>query len=93
MIQLNNQNQLENWGEHFLGPDCRITPYYSLKFWCIVHRRVLQTCQSCDINHLLINFDELCERYGYFKSLQSCSDFEDGEIAENHLGITKIPAS
>ncbi len=39
-----NQNQLKFWGGHFIGPECEMSPYYSLKYWRLIHRRVLDLC-------------------------------------------------
>jgi hypothetical protein len=55
-----NQNQLKMWGQHFIGEQCSITPYYSLKYWCITHKRVQQIGKTMGSNFLLLNYDNFC---------------------------------
>lgn len=54
-----NQNQLKLWGKHFIGANYEISPFYSLKYWCIVHQRVLELSRSMGKDFLLINYDNL----------------------------------
>lgn len=42
MAHSTNQNQLKLWGKYFLNEPFDISPQYSLKFWCIVHERVIR---------------------------------------------------
>jgi hypothetical protein len=55
-----NQNQLKFWGSHFIGADYSVTPYYSLKYWHIVHDRVLKIGNSMGSRFLFLNYDQLC---------------------------------
>ena len=55
-----NRNQLQFWGERFLGPGVEITPYQSLRFWHRVHRRVLELCEPLGERFLLLNYDRFC---------------------------------
>lgn len=54
-----NQNQLRLWGSLFLD-DSEINPKNSLKFWCLVHKKLLDYSQSMGENFLLLNFDDFC---------------------------------
>jgi len=60
MAHSHNQNQLKLWGRHFIGGNFSISPYYSLKYWCIVHRRVLEIGHSMGANFLFLNYDHFC---------------------------------
>lgn len=60
MAHSRNQNQLKLWGRHFIGEDYDISPYWSLKYWCIVHRRVLEIGRSMGANFLFLNYDNFC---------------------------------
>ena len=60
MAHSRNQNQLRLWGRYFLNEKFDITPYYSLKYWCIVHKRVIQIGESMKDNFLFLNYDQLC---------------------------------
>ena len=55
-----NQNQLKFWGREFIGENYEITPRFSLKYWCIIHRRVLEIGRSMGSNFLLLNYDNFC---------------------------------
>ncbi len=59
-----NQNQLKLWGSLFLERkdyNGIVTPYASLKYWVIVHKRIFKIAQKMGNNFLLIKFDELCK--------------------------------
>lgn len=60
MAYSNNQNQLRLWGPHFIRESFNITPYYSLRYWCITHRRVLNIGESMRTNFLFLNYDDFC---------------------------------
>lgn len=60
MAHSDNQNQLRLWGPHFLSEPFSITPYYSLKYWCIVHKRVLKIGESMGSRFLFLNYDTFC---------------------------------
>ena len=57
MAHSTNQNQLKLWGKHFIGSNYQISPFYSLKYWCVVHQRVLEIGTSIGNDFLLLNFD------------------------------------
>jgi len=59
-----NQNQLRLWGKHFFGDQFEICPRLSLKYWCIVHRRVLDIGKSMGDNFLFISYDRFCSDPG-----------------------------
>ena len=60
MAHSNNQNQLRLWGRYFLNEEINITPYYALKYWCTVHKRVINIGESMGDNFLFFNYDHLC---------------------------------
>ncbi|MEB8430925.1 sulfotransferase [Cocleimonas sp. KMM 6892] len=60
MAHSNNQNQQLLWGKKFIGDDFKQTPYYSLKYWCTVHKRLLDIAENMENNFLLINYDNFC---------------------------------
>lgn len=60
MAHSKNQNQLKLWGAHFLNQEIDISPYYSLKYWSIVHKRILKIGKSMGDNFLLLNYDNFC---------------------------------
>jgi hypothetical protein len=55
-----NQNQLKIWGQHFIGDECSISPSFSLKYWCITHRRALEIGKPMGSNFLFLNYDNFC---------------------------------
>jgi hypothetical protein len=60
MAYSKNQNQLRLWGSHFINGTVDETPHYSLKYWCIIHERVLHIGKSMGENFLFLNYDEFC---------------------------------
>ena len=60
MAHSSNQNQLKFWGQDFIGRSYEITPRFSLQYWCIVHRRVLEIGRSMGSNFLFLNYDNFC---------------------------------
>ena len=60
MAHSDNQNQLRLWGRHLIHEDFNPGPYYSLQYWCIIHRRVLDIGKSMGANFLFLNFDRFC---------------------------------
>lgn len=60
MAHSSNQNQLKFWGQHFIGDNLETTPRFSLRYWCIVHRRVLEIGRSMGPNFLFLNYDNFC---------------------------------
>lgn len=62
MAHSGNKNQLEFWGNTFLGLNAvPIDTRHSLKYWCRVHRRVLDIASDMPGRFLLLNYDEFCE--------------------------------
>lgn len=55
-----NQNQLTLWGSYFLGASMPLTPRTALKFWCAVHRRIMDIGQVMGPRFLFLNYDDLC---------------------------------
>ena len=58
-----NQNQLRNWGRYFLKDvDLRLAnvPQASLKYWCAVHRRVLNLATKLNSRFFWLDFDNFC---------------------------------
>jgi len=61
MAYSRNQNQLRFWGESLLGPDeTQVTLRNSLRFWCVIHQRLLQCARIRPGRILLLNYDRLC---------------------------------
>ncbi len=56
-----NQNQLKLWGAYFFnGEEYEITPYWSLKYWRLAHRRVEKIAEQMPGRYLLLSFDAFC---------------------------------
>jgi hypothetical protein len=61
MAYSRNQNQLAYWGHVFLGLNAvPIDPRHALKYWCRVHKRILDIGQEMPGRFLLVNYDMLC---------------------------------
>ncbi|MGH8501282.1 MAG: sulfotransferase family protein [Gammaproteobacteria bacterium] len=62
MAYSRNQNQLGLWGPNFFGgQEFNITPRWSLKYWCYVHRRIARLGeQLMPERFMLLNYDEFC---------------------------------
>jgi hypothetical protein len=60
MAHSENQNQLRLWGAHFMNETFDATPYSSLKYWCIVHKRALHIGKSMGDNFLFLDYDGFC---------------------------------
>ena len=62
MAYSGNQHQLRFWGAATLGvPDVPVDPRHSLKYWCAVHRRVLDVGEAMHDRFLLVDFDVLVD--------------------------------
>ena len=59
-----NQNQVKFWGYMYLSKsDFSNIHYASLKYWCIVHKKILEIGNKMGPdNFLLINFDKMCKK-------------------------------
>ena len=57
-----NQNQVKLWGYMYLSKsDFSNIHYASLKYWCIVHKKILEIGNKMGSDKfLLINFDKMC---------------------------------
>ena len=62
MAHSSNQNQQKLWGEKFIGKDFEMTPYYSLKYWCKAHERLLLNSKRIGNKFLLLNYDSFCKK-------------------------------
>jgi hypothetical protein len=60
MAYSDNQNQLKLWGRSFIGENLEVSPYYSLKYWRIAHRRVLDLAKLIGADFLFLNYDDFC---------------------------------
>ncbi len=90
-----NQNQLQLWGPHFIGKECEVSPYYSLRYWCVVHKRVLTLGKSMGSHFLFLNFDQLCQNPedGVRKLLEFLEmDIPDSRV-NNLVDLVKPPVS
>lgn len=90
-----NQSQPELWGKHFTGSNYTASPFYSLKYWCAVHKRILEVCNSMDNNFLLLNYDNFCTHPE--KGLEELFNFMELDITKNQLdkiiSLIKVPES
>jgi len=56
-----NQNQVKLWGYLYLKEsDFKNIHYASLKFWCVVHKKIIKIGKKMGDNFLLLNYDKLC---------------------------------
>jgi hypothetical protein len=61
MAYSRNQNQLRLWGPSFLGMDpVPVDARQALKYWCLVHERLLSVFERFPGRGLMLNFDALC---------------------------------
>jgi len=90
-----NQNQLKFWGGKFLGANYEISPYYSLKYWCIMHRRILEIGNSMGKNFYLLNYDDFVLQKE--KNIQELVQFLELELPQAQIEklyeLINIPAS
>ena len=90
-----NQNQLQLWGPHFVGPEVEVSPYFSLKYWHVVHRRIRDVGARLGERFLLLNYDRFCAQpaegvrglLGFLETSRSPAEVD--ELA----GLVKHPAS
>ena len=62
MAYSSNQNQLKLWGDiSFNEKDIDITPANSLRYWVIVHKRMLELQKSYPKRMIMLDFDLLCK--------------------------------
>ena len=61
MALSSNQNQARLWGPLFLGEPYEATPRYSLRYWCVAHRRVLSIAGTMGDRFLFVKYDDVCK--------------------------------
>jgi hypothetical protein len=90
-----NQNQLKLWGKSFLGKEYPVSPYYSLRYWRIVHERVLALGATMGQRFLFLNFDQLCQnpKRGVKEILEFLSMDVSNTQFNNLTCLVKPPAS
>jgi hypothetical protein len=90
-----NQNQQFLWGKKFVGDHFKQTPYYSLKYWCIVHQRLLKIAKPMGNHFLLLNFDDFCSNpeLEIPKLLDFLGAPSDDTMIEKFSSLIKAPAS
>lgn len=93
MAHSGNQNQVTLWGKYFIEGLDKIGPNESLKFWCIANKRVLHICEQQKIDHLVVNFDNLCTNTKEELSKIAAFLHIDYKIIEKYESIIKIPKS
>jgi hypothetical protein len=94
MAHSKNQNQLKLWGRYFLNEEFNITPYYSLKYWCIVHKQVIRMGESLKDNFLFLNYDHLIVNPK--KVIKELLDFlgeESKSLTSQLVALVKRPES
>jgi hypothetical protein len=95
MAYSRNQNQLKLWGDHFLEPGWQLTPYYSLRFWRVVHERVLRIGQQMGQRFLLLHYDAFCGKPA--ESTGRLLEFAGIELSPAHLAalaeLVRLPGS
>jgi hypothetical protein len=61
MAHSRNQNQQSLWGPVLLGHrQYPVSPAYSLRYWCAVHKRIISLGRGMGSNFLLLNYDKFC---------------------------------
>jgi len=94
MAYSNNLNQLKFWGHVFLGRKPEVSPRDSLKYWHIVHRRVMQLGEKLGDNFYLLNFDQLCAfPDAEVDRLQKFLSIEDDSVVKQLSGLVHVPRS
>ncbi len=91
-----NQNQLAFWGSAFLGlPAVPIDPRHSLKYWCRVHRRVLEIADDMPGRFLFLDYDALCQRpaEGIGRLTRFLGESLDPTTLDNLLALVKPTGS
>ena len=87
-----NQNQLELWGQNFIGTEeVEMTPYYSLKYWRIVHQRVQEIGDTMGSNFLFLNYDDFCLHPE--KGVDTLCAFLGVDPNPDLVSLVKVPGS
>ncbi len=88
-----NQNQLHLWGTHFIDTTCQDSPRYSLKYWHIVHQRVLDLCRPMGPRFLFLNFDQLC--LDTINGIKRLLEFLEVNVSESQIrdlsNLVRVP--
>jgi len=83
-----NQNQLKFWGKHFLGENCKIKPYYSLKFWLLMYSKIKKQ-QNKDHKLYILNYDSLVQ--SPVETLKQLYDFMGYHVSNKTIqNLTKL---
>ena len=61
MAYSDNQNQMIFWGQHYFKKELKVTAKNSLKYWCKVHKNLIENTQTMSKDFYLLNFDEFCQ--------------------------------
>src|SRR5262245_44222626 len=95
MAYSTNQNQLQLWGPVFLGHDIRLTPRFSLAYWCTVHRRLREIAARVPGRVMFVDFDGFCRdpRKGCHDILAFCGRSVPESVIESFASKVCIPAS
>lgn len=95
MAHSNNQYQQLLWGRHFVGADFEVTPYFSLKYWSVVHQRLIHIAKPLGENFLLLNFDEFCNNPDTEipKLIKFLGFTADNDTQQHLASLIKIPSS
>jgi len=95
MAYSTNQYQLEFWGHLYLKQNFKITPYYSLKYWCIIHKRILKLQSKLGSKFLFLNYDELCANpeIGLLKLIKFLNIGAHEVVTQGLLGLVIPPST
>lgn len=93
MAHSSNQNQLRLWGSFFLNStEYQMSPFWSLKFWCCVHRRILALGKNMPGQFLLLNYDDFCSSpEASLKPLLTFLEIDAGAVVEDSLLNLVLP--
>ena len=91
-----NQQQVEVWGPTALGePDLTIDAVASLRYWCFVHKRILEVRERFPDRVLILSFDQFCQEPERVLPalLEFCAITPTPELIEQGIRGVKPPAS
>jgi hypothetical protein len=91
-----NQQQVNVWGPTVLEePGLEINPVASLRYWCLVHRRIADLQKKHPDRVLIVSFDQLCHDPGFvFPHLFEFAEIEPTkELMERASAGVKAPSS
>lgn len=96
MAHSSNQNQLKLWGPIFFNDyNTEISPKNSLRYWVIIHKRILLLKKKYPNRVLLLNFESLCsEPDEKIKEISLfCGENLDIEMIEYINSFIEVPSS